>query len=473
MSLTTATQTGLTETLRDYYRHRTIRNRMREFLGASKQRDATAVYITATDGQSDYVNPAPPSSLSNYLDAGLEVDRSFWDSRSLLVDLDIEYTNFDCPTAAWTNAARAFQVQGPAIDATLRSLKRAGLDPLVLLSGRGFHLVWSVDRESSVFHRLSQLGHVNASLAARYAQMHSPTGAMITADLGHAYAGLGMLMEFLGHSVLTETAETSPVPVEITAIEIGPGTSGREIVSFDLSEYGDPLHVRHLRLPFSAYLKPRQMEWNLGTEGVLGLLPMFEIPLDGMTPQEAIEVAHSPDAAIRLSRKVRLSIPDQSGPTQVLLDHYEDSPLAGFHREFYQLLSMPVSGEFGGAVSGIPPCLNWLLEHPNDWLLRPAALQFVSRTLMALDWHPRAIAQLIADVYESDIDWGEQWVRLDPFNRAIFYTRLFCGMIATGVDRLIDFNCVSQREKGYCFLPDCRENILPYRDRLLERRKQH
>lgn len=233
MSLTAATQTGLTETLRDYYRHRTIRNRMREFLGGSKQRDATAVYITATDGQSDYVKPAPPSSLSNYLAVGPEVDRSFWDSRSLLVDLDIEYTNFDCPTAAWTNAARAFRVQGPVIDATLRRLK-----PLVLLSGRGFHLVWSVDRESSVFHRLSQLGHVNASLAARYAQMHSPTGAMITADLGHAYAGLGMLMEFLGHSVLTETAETSPVPVEITAIEIGPATSGREIVSFDLRAAG-------------------------------------------------------------------------------------------------------------------------------------------------------------------------------------------------------------------------------------------
>jgi len=470
MLLTAATKNGLTETLRDYYRHRTIRNRMREFLRASDRRGATAMYITATDGQSDYAKPAPLSCLANYLDAGLEVDRSFWDSRSLLVDLDIEYTNFDCPAAAWTNAARAFAVQAPVMDATLRTLNRASLDPLVLLSGRGFHLVWSVDRESPVFHRLARLGHVNASLAARYAQTLSPAGAMITPELGHAYAGLGMLMEFLAHCVLTEAADTSPVPVEITAIEVGPGPGGREIVSFDLSEYGDPLHIRHLRLPFSAYLKPRRLEWDLGAAGVRGLLPMFEIPLDGLTPREAIEVVHSPDAAVRLSREVRVSIPDRSGPTEVLLDHYEASALAGFHREFYQELSLPVSGETGGPVSGIPPCLNWLLEHPNDWLLRPAALQFVSRTLMALGWHPRAIAQLIADVYENDIDWGEQWVRLDPFNRAMFYTRLFCGMIAAGVDRLIDFNCVSQREKGYCFLPDCRANILPCRDRLLERR---
>ncbi len=472
-SPTDAADTGLADTLRDYYRHRTIRNRMREFLGATSRHDATAMYITATGGQWDYVEPAAPFSLANYLDAGLEVDRSLWDSRSLLVDLDIEYTNFDCPAAAWTNPARAFAVQVPVMDVTLRTLQQAGLDPLVLLSGRGFHLIWSVDCESAVFHRLARLGHVNASLAARYAQARSPAGAMITPDLGHAYAGLGMLVEFLGHCVVTEAADTSPVPVEITAIEVGPGLGGREIVSFDLSEYGDPLHVRHVRLPFSAYLKPRQLEWNLGAEGVRSLLPMFEVPLDGMTPQEAIGVVHSPDAAVRLSREVRLSIPDRSGPMEVLLNHYEASALAAFHREFYHEPSAPVSGEICGPIRDAAPCLNWLLEHPNDWLLRPAAVQFVSRILMAQGWHPRAIAQLISGCYEKDLDWGGQWVRLDPVNRAIFYTRLFCGMVVTGVDRLIDFNCVSQREKGYCFLPDCRANILPWRDKLIERRKQH
>lgn len=473
MLLTDAIDAELPGTLREYYSHRTIRNRMREFLGASRQRNATAVYITATDGQSDYAEAEPPSSLTKYLDAGLEVDRSLWDSRSLLIDLDIEYANFDCPAAAWTDPARAFEVQVPVMDATLRTLNRAGLDPLVLLSGRGFHLVWSVDRESSVFHRLTRLGHVNASLAARYAQVRSPSGAAIAPDLGHAHAGLGMFVEFLGHCVLAQAADTSPVPVEMTAIEVGPGPKGREIVSFDLSEYGDPLHTRHIRLPFSAYLKPRQLAWNLGAEGVLNLLPMFEIPLDGMTPQEAIAVAHSPDATVKLSRDVRVSIPDRSGPTEALLDHYETSELAAFHREFYQEPSAPISGEICGPVSGAPPCMNWLLEHPNDWLLRPAALQYVSRILMALGWNPRAIARLICDCYEKDLDWSDLWVRLDPLYRAVFYTRLFCGMIMTGADRLIDLNCVSHREKGYCMFSDCNTNLADYRGKLVERRKLH
>jgi hypothetical protein len=92
---------------------------------------------------------------------------------------------------------------------------------------------------------------------------------------------------------------------------------------------------------------------------------------------------------------------------------------------------------------------------------------------MSIGWNPRAIATLIADTYEKDLDWNDQWVRLDSFNRAIFYTRLFCGMVATGVDRLIDFNCVSHREKGYCFARDCRANLVPFRDGLGEGRKHH
>jgi len=461
----------LREALREYYRHRSVRSRMHEFLGGPRRRDVSAMYITATDGHADYPEPEPPSGLSDCLGAGLEVDRSLWDRRSLLVDLDIEHANFDHPEAAWMNPNRAFKLQLPVIDAALRTVTRAGIDPLVLLSGRGFHLVWRVDQESAVFHRLACLGHVNASLAARYSQTRSPAGATIPPQLDHAYAGLGMIVEFIGHRVLTQCADANPIPVEITAIEVGPGPGGREIVSFDLSEYGDPLHKRHIRLPFSAYLKPRRFEGLIGLSATIS--PIFEIPLDGLNLDEAVGIARSPDAAARLSANVHTFIPDFSGPMEALLDEYESSDLAAFHKDFYREPPLPAANSFADAVCGAPLCLTWLLENPNDWLLRPAALQYVCRVLMAIGWNPRAIAHLIADVYERDIDWGEQWVRLDPFNRAMFYTRLFCGMVATGVDRLIDFNCVSQREKGYCFVPDCRVNLLPWRAKLLERRKQH
>jgi hypothetical protein len=89
---------------------------------------------------------------------------------------------------------------------------------------------------------------------------------------------------------------------------------------------------------------------------------------------------------------------------------------------------------------------------------------------MALRWHPRAIAELIRSRYQADYGWGDFWSRYDPENRALFYTRLFSGQVATGVDKLVDLNCVSEREKGYCTVGGCSCNLVHYRE-LLERRR--
>jgi hypothetical protein len=365
-------------------------------------------------------------------------------------------------------------LQTPVLNATVGILRQSGINPLTLVSGRGFHLVWAVARSSLTFRRLTRLGRVPPALEGRYARPCSPSGASVDSGLGRAYAGLGMILEFIGHRVLAASAATCSVPVQLTAIEVGPGSRGREIVSFDISEYGDPLHCRHIRLPFSIYLKPRRLEWALGKAELRRLSPIFEIPLFGMRPAEAIDVARNPASVLELSRCGSVRIQDQSEPMLTLLDAYEDSELASFHTEFYrepwELVRFSEDSQ-STRITEAPSCVNWLLEHPNDWLLKPAAVQHIARVLTALDWKPRAIAQVIYSGYRKNCDWGDDWVRLEPFNRAIFYTRLFTGMIAAGSDRLIDMNCVSHREKGYCMVPDCRSNLVGYRDKLIQRRQ--
>lgn len=49
--------------------------------------------------------------------------------------------------------------------------------------------------------------------------------------------------------------------------------------------------------------------------------------------------------------------------------------------------------------------------------------------------------------------WQTYWEDYEPGTRADFYTRLFAGLHLTGVDRLVDFNCTSTREKGLCQPP--------------------
>lgn len=452
-----------------YYRNDAIRDRIAEFLGGCHSHSSTA-YLVATDGTgSGDGNPASVGRLAECLAAGLEISRSLWDRDCLIADLDLEYHNFDNPAAAWEDPERCFRLQRPVFNATLRILGDAGINPLTLVSGRGFHLVWAVRRDSRAFRRLAQMGTVPPDLEARYAHARSPGGFQIDPRLGRAFAGLGKLMEFVFQRVSQVSRAACEIPLQPAAIEVGPSTHGREIVSFDLSEYGDPLHSRYMRVPFSVYLKPRQLKWALGEEGVERLLPIFAIPLDGMNPLEAIRMARDPEAVLKLGGRTCMRIPEARGSMENLLDEYQSSALGAFHADFEKetrdKIDAPVE-----PIRPCVPCLDWPLTHPNDWLLRPAAIQHVTRVLTAQDWAPASIASLIANRYLTDDHWGDTWLRLEPWNRAIFYTRLFAGMIATGTDELIDMNCVSHKEKGYCMVSECSSNLSVIRDVLAEKR---
>jgi hypothetical protein len=246
-------------------------------------------------------------------------------------------------------------------------------------------------------------------------------------------------------------------------------------MSLDISEYGDPLHRRHIRVPFSVYLKPRRLSWRIGEDGVRRLLPLFEIPLVGISMDEALRARRDPRAALDLATRISVQIPDESEGTLNLIHEYESSELARFHHDFYFAQEETV-GRIGSTPemqeTGIlPPCTWWILNHSNDWLLKPGGVQHVTRTLMALDWHPREIAELIRLQYQGDFGWGDRWLRYDAANRAMFYVRLFAGLIVTGQDQLIDFNCVSHKEKGYCPAGECNWNLIPYQQNLIARRQ--
>jgi hypothetical protein len=96
----------------------------------------------------------------------------------------------------------------------------------------------------------------------------------------------------------------------------------------------------------------------------------------------------------------------------------------------------------------------------------PNNIQNIVRVLVSLGWHPRSVAGLIRSKYERDYGWGDTWLLYDAATRADFYTRLFCGLIADRVDNLVDFNCVSHQEQGFCPQPWCGHNLADYARKL-------
>lgn len=461
--------------MEEYFKNPSIRARILEFVGGVPPSSVTSVFLARCDAaEYSEVEARSPDDLDEFLDNGLDIARSLWDRRHLVVHLDIEYVNFDSPIEAYLNPGRSFELQNPVARTVQKILLEYGIQPLHLLTGRGHHFVWQIERESDVFHRLASFGRLPDSLRALYIKPHPPMGEPVPRMVGEAFAGLSLVMEFLAHRIKQIAAPSCRLPVELTAVEVGPSERGREMISIDISEYGDPLHTRMVRIPFTVYRKHLETGYAVesGVEDQIRLMIM--IPLHEMDVDQAVSLMQSPARVQELAERASVQIPVQTGPMELLVEAYEQSRLRDLHDWFYSQEHDPKEIWWRTydrtPMEVITPCVRYILENPNDWLLKPAGIQQVVRAMLSLGWHPRHVAGLIRSKYERDFGWNAHWLHYDPATRADFYTRIFAGLFAVGLDDLVDFNCQSTRERGYCFHPELPCEMNELRESLLERR---
>jgi hypothetical protein len=430
----------ITEILRDYYRHPAVRARMLEFLGAEGRGDFTAEYITADDPRSAAREPLLPWELPAQLDAGRDICRSLADRDSLLAHLDVEYVNFDFPAEAYLDPARAFALQEPVESAVHRVLAHYGIEPLHILSGRGHHFVWRVGRASRVYARLAEAGHAtqlhDSLLLRRRDGLDAPS-------INGAFAGIGLLVEFVARLVMELADRETIVPVDLTAVEPPPSHRGREMISLDLSEYADPLPMRTIRVPYSGYLKPWQQPHAIGEGNLPRLGPIIFVTLDGADLRHGIAAMRDPVLAAEMARESSAVIPDHTTGTEHLLHHYLGSGLKAFHDHFHAARHddprrWPDTYDHT-PLDALPAGAREALRHPNDLLLRPVGMKRVTAALLDRGWHPRHIAGLIRSKFERDHGWGAEWKDYSPALRADCYTRLFAGQrtpVATEADEI-------------------------------------
>jgi hypothetical protein len=228
-----------------------------------------------------------------------------------------------------------------------------------------------------------------------------------------------------------------------------------------------------IRIPFSLYLKPWE-QWGILHAGIEERVPMmFLVPFDGMDLWDGISTMRDASRAAELAGRTKVVIPEQSAGMKRLIADYRKSELATFHEWFYSQEHEPPElwpETYDKApLERLPGCVRYILEHPNELLLKPAGIRQVTVVLLALGWHPRHIAGLIRSKYERDYGWMSEWYIYDAGTRADFYVRLFTGLIEVGKDRLVDFNCLSTKEKQWCFRPNEWCNLEKYRKAALQR----
>ena len=446
-----------------------VRQRIIEYLGGPPLEHATAIYIS----KSDMIDSAPqvgPGELDSFLRESPTLARSLWDRNYILCHLDIDYVNFDSAADELRKPRHAFGMQACVELQTKKILANFEILPLQLVSGRGHHFVWQVPASGELHDRLGALGWLSSDVAARYAEPHSPHGEPVPQPMARAYSGLGLVMEYLAHLIKVPAAVSTPIPIELTAMAVGSGIYGRrEAISLDISEYGDPLWLRVIRVPFTLYGKAEQEPFQES-----GLDPRTMLPLGGLSVDEVLTAMTDAGAVLDLARRCRTNIPVCEHGTARLADEYSRSALRRFHSWFYSQEHEPYErwpATYDNFFLGLlPPPAQSVLQHPNPTLLKPAGMELVTRCLLALGWHPRHIAGLIRSKFERDYGWGSYWYHYDASLRADFYVRTVAGLICTGIDNLADFNAQSTLEKGLAHDPLEAADIGLYRNSLLHRR---
>jgi hypothetical protein len=433
--------------IRDYYKTPEVRSRMTEYLGGHALDEATCYYIgRCFDTIRQGFTMRKPGDLPMFLDNEWDVARSLWDRRWLVVDLDVEYTNFEFPAEPFLDHERTFWLQEPVLHAILRMLDSVGIQPLHSVSGRGHHFVWKVDPAGPAFQKLTEIGRLSPSLEHLYAIPQPPDDAPVDPRFARAFSGLGLVMEFVAYHVLAESQPDCPIPVFLEATDMGPQQRGHEIVSVDISEYADPLHTRGMRTPFSIYLKPWQHP-DMLTPEIRDKVPiMVMVPSNGLDMGRITSIMRDLGKASEWASHTSCIIPDCSPGMESLTTLYLHSEIRRFHDWFYSVEPEPPekwpTTYDRMSLTAVPPHIRYALENPNESLLKPVPLRQLVAFLLEEGWHPRHIAGLIRSKYERDYGWLNQWYIYDAGMRADFHARVLSGLIRMGYDRLADLHAV-------------------------------
>jgi hypothetical protein len=459
----------------DYYLDAAVRTRVLEFCGAEAGGEPTAAYIVAFD---KHARPLPTWETARRLPAGAvpwadgdDLSRSLWDTSHLLYFIELDYLNVDQHDEPFRYPADVFLKLEPTYQAARMVFARFGIGVRMYASGRGYHFIGTIGLWDPLIDELAALVPATPGWWHGHDARRPPgVTAALPERQARAADGLGLLIEYTAHLLLREARRASPTPVVFNGTKVGRGLNGRACVSIDFSHAGDPLDTRHVRTGFSTYQWHRYRPDIFGDRVAAGVLPMAVVPRHDRALLALLADGRSLASSRDLAQTTSAALPEVSGGVAELLQHYRRSSLAAFHQRFLGEVASGQPGSVDLALPPLPRCGLEPLEMPNDRLLQPAQVQHVTRMLLVRGWEASRIAALVQACYEGDHGWGDRWQRLHAPTRAAFDVRVFAGMVESGLDSLIDFNCVSAQEKDLCPGLVCHHNLVEDRDRLRARR---
>ncbi|MFP4686774.1 MAG: hypothetical protein ACLFN5_01545 [bacterium] len=454
-------------TVKQYYADPEVRKRMLEYSGAESgvPEDVTAVYMVGfgpsfTYRQRPYESAPPEWGFNWFVEEGLDIFRSTWDKDGLMAIFDVEYVNHDDPALMYHNPEYGFSRLEPLVELARDFFAGYGMEPMVLITGQGYHFSFQITKGSKTYKKLADIGSVLPSLAGKYS-VQQPE---LPLEEGAAYDGLGRVFEFIAGRFIAESGGGCGIPLTIGDPVPGPSFRGREQLNLDLSAFADPLFMRDVRVPFSSHQKHRVYVHKVGDYIRRSVPPQYTIPRRGLNLRQLLDMRRNPGAVQEYAREVKnCTIPVENRGFSGLIDDYLKSGIYEAHREFDSGFQDPYYfwPETYDRVSAgqLPHCLAESLRVPNPRLLEPTHIQSFVRWFCDRGWHPQDVAGLIRSKFERNYNWDEDWYHYDAATRAAVWVRMYYTLIASGRDCYTDMNCISFQERGICTRPFCGWNV--------------
>ncbi len=119
-----------------------------------------------------------------------------------------------------------------------------------------------------------------------------------------------------------------------------------------------------------------------------------------MSVTEALKIMRDPGAVVELAERAAAFVPDGSAGMERLISSYTASALANFHRDFYSTKPDPPESwpQTYDRIDPeqLPPCARFILEHPNDLLLRPSGMRRILAVSLSLGCRPTLVRPRIS-----------------------------------------------------------------------------
>ena len=347
------------------------------------------------------------AELSSCLEAGADVYRSLWSRRGSLFFLDLEYKNRSDEEEIYRNGPQIFEAFiEPVYRELCSQLLASSVSFITVMTGTGYHLVFSAPFNTSGHRRLERLGEPCQELLNQYGRVFASGHRRrpVPRECGLAFDAMGRLAELLVKGLRCDPG----IPVEVGIHQ------PRQIV-LDLSTYADPLHWRFLRCVGSYHQKSKRRRFAT----------LIRKPAAGeeLSLPVALDLMRQPHRAAPHIRDQSAVIPAAGDGLHELISLYEASELHRRHRSFEA--HRPEAEEMRRARA--------LLAGWNDReLASDSGLRRAVRHARQEGISAKALGYAVAERYKR-AEWSSPmmvWADAEtdgynPYSRALFWARLF------------------------------------------------